>query len=89
MINYFKDLFTKPKYLWTSLDELALAGLIIGALIIVFSIWCLCYWICAKISDKRHSKCINMKLDGFGSYDCQKRHCISCKKYQSKGDDEK
>lgn len=89
MFNYFKELFTKPKYLWTSLDDLALAGLVIGILIIIFGIWILCYYICGVIAEKKQSKCVNRKLDGFDSYKCQKKQCMFCKDYKSKGDDEK
>lgn len=89
MFNYFKELFTKPKYLWTSLDDLALAGLVIGVLIIIFGVWTLCFWICATISEKKQLKCINRKLDGFDSYKCKKQKCMFCKNYKSKGDDEK
>lgn len=86
MIDYYIDLFTKPKYLWSSIDELALIGLILAFLIIIFSIWFLVYWICLSICDKKHSRCVNMKLSGFDSYRCQNKKCMCCEKYKTKED---
>ena len=38
MIEYFKNLLTKPQYQWTVLDRLAIAGLLIGIALIIGSI---------------------------------------------------
>lgn len=38
MIEYFKNLLTKPQYQWTVLEGLAFAGLLIGIALIIGSI---------------------------------------------------
>lgn len=45
MINYFIDLFKKPYYQWSLLDDLAIVGLVIGIAIIIFAVWFLIWFI--------------------------------------------
>ena len=48
MIDYYTEIFNKPKVLWTFLEELAIAGLFIGLIVVVILI-CL---IVIKIKEK-------------------------------------
>lgn len=38
MIEYFKNLLSKPQYQWTILDSMALAGLLIGIVLVITGI---------------------------------------------------
>lgn len=38
MIEYFKNLLSKPQYQWTMLDSMAFAGLLIGIVLVIVGI---------------------------------------------------
>ena len=84
MIKYFIDLFTKPKYQWTTLDEWAMIGLIVVIAIILGIMTYIILSCYESICDTKWSKCKNARLDGFGAYKCQKKQCMFCNEYKKK-----
>ena len=56
MIEYLKDLFTKPVIAQTPLDKLAMAGIIIGGLIVLTGVVFLVSYIIYKIVIWRRRK---------------------------------
>lgn len=52
MINYFIELFKKPQYLWTSLDELAMTGLVVALLIVIAAI-SIVIWLLVELRKKK------------------------------------
>ena len=49
MIDYYMEIFNKPMVLWTFLEELAIAGLFIGLVVVVTLICLLVELIVIKI----------------------------------------
>lgn len=84
MIKYFKELFTKPKYQWTTLDEWAMIGLILVLVLICVLIIGALYWIYLTICETKYKKCKNKKFDGFDSHKCRNKNCLFCNKYRKK-----
>lgn len=79
MIEYFIELFKKPKYLWTAIDELRLAGLIFALTVICLLNWFVVWLIIEKIKSHKY-------------FNCKKEHCLcingdnclGCKKYKKR-----
>ncbi len=82
MINYFKDLFTKPKYQWTALDEWVVIGLAFAVLIIVGLIWLGIYILLDLRKKYKYKKCAQKKP----YYDICWNHndCLNCGHYKKK-----
>ena len=82
MIEYYKELFTKPRVLWSTLDTLAMVGLIALAMII--------FAVCAVIilaiieihREKRFKTCANKSCMSMTN-----KNCAGCKKYKKRGKD--
>lgn len=56
MIEYFKNLLTKPQYQWTVLEGAAFAGLLIGIVLIVTGIIFVVMLIIEKIKRNKQIK---------------------------------
>ena len=56
MIEYFKNLFTKPQYQWTLLDDLAIIGLVVGVALIIFGILFVVLMVREKVKRNRQIK---------------------------------
>lgn len=79
MIEYFKELFNKPKYAWTTWNELSVFCLVLFVLIVGFAIWFLVWFILEKIKERRYSRCqryIN------GKYCLSHVDCLHCKHFK-------
>ena len=81
MIEYFKELFSKPKYLWTVGQEWAFAGLIVCCFTVLVIAILLVGAFLATICDAKYNKCENCNLE---DYDCRKRNCLFCSDYKKK-----
>lgn len=81
MFNYFKDMFTKPKYMWTALDEWAVIGLVFGLLIIIGLIWISVLFICDGVKKRKNFKCKNK---GKFNWCFNHTNCGNCKHYEKK-----
>ena len=55
MIDYYMEIFNKPMVLWTFLEELAIAGLFIGLVVVVTLICLLVELIVIKIKGSKVS----------------------------------
>ena len=79
MIEYIKEIFNKPKYLWTSLDELRVLGLVLFVLIVLFAIWFVIWFIIEGIKERKYFRCqryINEK------YCLNHADCLHCKYFK-------
>lgn len=81
MINYFIDLFKKPLYQWSLLDDLAMVGLIIGIAIIIFAVWFLIWFIRELKKEKRYKTCEQWCL---GKRCWHHQDCLGCCYYKKK-----
>ena len=81
MIDYFIDLFKKPKYLWTTLDDFAVMGLIIGVLVVIFLIWFGVYLILDARKNYKFKKC-EVKRDFKNDICWNKENCLNCSRYK-------
>lgn len=81
MINYFIDLFKKPKYLWTTLDDWAVIGLIFVVCIILFLFYVISWFIVDWLK-----KCKFKKYEGKRNFDKCWHHedCLNCRYYKKK-----
>lgn len=79
MIEYFKNIFNKPKVLWTFTDELALFGLFMGIAIICIFIYVSIYWIVVSAREHKYYTCATKNCTRIGSNGCR-----GCKKYTKK-----
>ena len=82
MIDYFKELFNKPKYMWTSLDDLAITGLVLGFIIIVGLIW-IGVWLILELRKKhKYNVCERIKANNNICWNCN--DCLGCGFYKKK-----
>lgn len=56
MINYYLELFKKPKVMWTMLDTFAMLGLALGILLLIALIMFLIAFIVGKIENRKKKK---------------------------------
>ena len=82
MIDYFVDLFTKHKYQWTALDNLALTGLIVGVLII-FGLICFIVWLIIELRKERRYKTCEQRCPDRLCWNRQ--FCLRCCYYKKRG----
>lgn len=81
MINYFIELFKKPQYLWTSLDELAMTGLVVALLIVIAAI-SIGIWLLVELRKKsKYNKC---ERERNGNICWHHNDCINCGFYKKK-----
>lgn len=81
MINYYKDIFTKPTILWSALEKLAVVGIVAACLVIIFIIGCVVLWIIETIKTHRFTHCCNIKCP----YAVKgNEHCLHCKQYKKR-----
>ena len=73
MLKYFRDLFTKPEYMWTLKDILIFKFCLIIALIIVISI---VYFIQFLIARYKFKHCKGIKTSG--DICCNSLNCLHC-----------
>ena len=79
MIEYFKELFNKPQYLWSVWDDLSVFGLVLSVSLIIFAIWFLIWFICQKIKERKYFKC-EQKIN---EHYCQNfNNCLFCKHFK-------
>lgn len=81
MIKYFIDLFTKPLYKWSFLDDLALIGLIILIAIIIGIIWFIIWFILDIVKKHKYKNC-EKYFHGMPCYHHQ--DCLNCPCYKNK-----
>lgn len=82
MIDYFIELFTKPKYQWTALDNLALTGLIVGVLLIIGIIWFAIWFTLELIKEHKYKTCEQWCLD---KHCWHHQDCLRCRYYKKRG----
>ena len=79
MIDYFISLFTKPMYLWTFFDSLAVFGLFVGLFIIFLGIYITTTSICKAKRKKKFRDCDNKMCNS-----ASPANCLNCKEYKKK-----
>ena len=79
MIEYFKELFDKPKYLWTTWEELSVVGLVLSVSLIILTIWFLIWLVCEKIKERKYFKC-EQKINEHWCLNCN--NCLFCKHFK-------
>ncbi len=87
MINYFKELFTKPEYQWSAVDRLAMAGLVLVVTIIIFFIWFIIWFIFELIKEHKFKTCRKTRQGNlYCSNCCNCLRCSDYKKNEKKGE---
>ena len=84
MINYFKELFNKPKYLWTTLDDFAVIGLVFAVCVVLFLVYVGVILLIDLIKKRKFKKCAvkrNFKNDICWHH----QDCFKCRNYKKKG----
>lgn len=79
MIEYFKELFNKPNYLWTVMDGLKLAMLLLFVSLIILAIMFLIFLIVQQIKERKYFKC-EQKTNEHWCLNCDK--CLFCKHFK-------
>ena len=79
MIDYFKGIFIKPKYLWTTVDEWAVIGLILGVCIVLFVLYVIGLLIVDCVKRCKFKKCKKRR-----NFDICWNHqdCLNCRYYK-------
>lgn len=79
MINYFVDLFNKPLYMWTLGNKLALFGLCLLLLTILFLICGIVWCIVDSVKAKKFKTCCK---DISGHHCWHHQDCLRCSFYK-------
>lgn len=83
MIDFYREIFTKPMVLWSFIEKLAVIGLFIGAMLIIFGIYFVIWFIIQKRKLYKFNSCGNKTC-----LQINENHCFGCRKYVKKKKEE-